>query len=163
MALLAVIATIAVFYLTPLGMRIRICGNNEHFAQYSGINMTGCLIVSQLLGGMLSGLGGAVEIMGNYERFNWIALTQYGFDGLMVAVLARKNPIFIPFGEFLLAYMRIGANVLNVNTSVPIEFVQVMQAVLILFIAAQTFLAKSRNKVIFKAAEKRSAEKEAAK
>ena len=65
-ALLAVIATIAVFYLTPLGMRIRICGNNEHFAQYSGINMTGCLIVSQLLGGMLSGLGGAVEIMGNY-------------------------------------------------------------------------------------------------
>ena len=162
-ALLAVIATIAVFYLTPLGMRIRICGNNEHFAQYSGINMTGCLIVSQLLGGMLSGLGGAVEIMGNYERFNWIALTQYGFDGLMVAVLARKNPIFIPFGAFLLAYMRIGANVLNVNTSVPIEFVQVMQAVLILFIAAQTFLAKSRNKVIFKAAEKRSAEKEAAK
>ena len=113
--------------------------------------------------GMLSGLGGAVEIMGNYERFNWIALTQYGFDGLMVAVLARKNPIFIPFGAFLLAYMRIGANVLNVNTSVPIEFVQVMQAVLILFIAAQTFLAKSRNKVIFKAAEKRSAEKEAAK
>ena len=77
----------------------------------------------------------------------------------MVAVLARKNPIFIPFGAFLLAYMRIGANVLNVNTSVPIEFVQVMQAVLILFIAAQTFLAKSRNKVIFKAAEKRSAEK----
>lgn len=123
-ALLAVLATIAVFYLTPLGMRIRICGNNEHFAQYSGINMTGCLIVSQLLGGMLSGLGGAVEIMGNYERFNWIALTQYGFDGLMVAVLARKNPIFIPFGAFLLAYMRIGANVLNVNTSVPIEFVQ---------------------------------------
>ena len=162
-ALLAVIATIAVFYLTPLGMRIRICGNNEHFAQYSGINMTGCLIVSQLLGGMLSGLGGAVEIMGNYERFNRIALTQYGFDGLMVAVLARKNPIFIPFGAFLLAYMRIGANVLNVNTSVPIEFVQVMQAVLILFIAAQTFLAKSRNKVIFKAAEKRSAEKEAEK
>ena len=91
----------------PLGMRIRICGNNEHFAQYSGINMTGCLIVSQLLGGMLSGLGGAVEIMGNYERFNWIALTQYGFDGLMVAVLARKNPIFIPFGAFLLAYCQI--------------------------------------------------------
>jgi len=57
--------------------------------------------------GMLSGLGGAVEIMGNYERFNWIALTQYGFDGLMVAVLARKNPIFIPFGAFLLAYCQI--------------------------------------------------------
>ena len=75
MALLAVIATIAVFYLTPLGMRIRICGNNEHFAQYSGINMTGCLIVSQLLGGMLSGLGGAVEIMGNYELFYFLQRT----------------------------------------------------------------------------------------
>lgn len=150
LAMVAVV--IIIFYLTPLGSSIRICGNNSEFARYSGINVTLCLIASQVLGGVLAGMGGAVEIMGNYDRFQWTSLTQYGFDGLMVAVLARKNPLFVPLGAFLLAYMRIGANILNANTSVPIEFVQVMQAVLILFIAAQTFLEKQKNAIIFKEA-----------
>lgn len=161
-ALFMVLVTVVIFYMTPLGAHIRICGSNESFAKYAGINMTGCLVAAQLLGGMLSGLGGTVEILGNYDRFQWTALTQYGFDGLMVAVLAHKNPIFIPLGAFLLAYMRIGANVLNFNTNIPIEFVQVMQAILIIFIAAETFLGKTKEKAIFKAANE-TLEKEEAK
>lgn len=153
-ALAMVAFTVIVFYKTPLGAHIKLCGSNENFAKYAGINITGCLIIAQLLGGVLAGVGGAVEILGNYDRFQWTNLTQYGFDGLMVAVLARKNPLFVPLGAFLLAYMRIGANVLNFNTSVPIEFVQVMQAVLIIFIAAQTFLEKDKERIIFKGAKK---------
>lgn len=149
-ALAMVMLTIVVFYRTPLGTSIRICGSNPNFACYSGISMTGCLILAQVLSGALAGLGGAVDILGIYDRFQWTSLTQYGFDGLMVAVLARKNPVFVPFGAFLLAYMRIGANILNFNTSVPIEFVQVMQAVIIILIAAQTFLEKYKNRIVFK-------------
>jgi simple sugar transport system permease protein len=148
-----IIAVALIFYKTPMGLSIRICGENSDFARYTGIKMTGILISAQLLAGFLAGMGGAVEIMGNYRRYQWTALTQYGFDGLMVAVLARKNPVFIPLGAFLLAYMRIGANVLNFNTSVPIEFVQVMQAILIILIAAQTFLEKQKNSIIFKEAQ----------
>ena len=151
--LAVVIITVLIFYKTPLGLAIRICGANSKFAQYAGIRMTGTLITAQLLAGFLAGMGGAIEIMGNYQRYQWVSLTQYGFDGLLVAVLSRKNPVFVPLGAFLLAYMRIGANILNFNTSVPIEFVQVMQAILIILIAAQTFLEKQKNSIIFKDAQ----------
>ena len=150
-----VVIVVLIFYKTPLGLAIRICGANSRFAQYAGIRMTGTLISAQLLAGLLAGMGGAIEIMGNYQRYQWISLTQYGFDGLIVAVLSRKNPIFVPLGAFLLAYMRIGANILNFNTSVPIEFVQVMQAILIILIAAQTFLEKQKNTIIFRDAQQR--------
>lgn len=152
--LVLVALSAVVFFMSPLGISIRICGNNPDFAKSAGIRMTACLITAQMLGGALAGIGGAVEILGIYDRFQWTALTQYGFDGLIVAVLAHKNPILVPIGAFLLAHMRMGANILNVNSSLPIEFVQVMQAVLIILIAADTFLEKQRNKVIFDAAKK---------
>lgn len=107
--------------------------------------MNTVLIIAQALGGAIAGLGGTVEILGNYSRYQWTALTQYGFDGLIVAVLAHKNPLLVPIGAFMVAHMRIGANILNVNTSAPIEFVQMMQAILIILIAAETFLEKQRN------------------
>ena len=46
-----------------------------------------------------------------YTRYQWTSLTNYGFDGLMVAVLARKNPALVPVGAFLIAYIRIGADI----------------------------------------------------
>lgn len=140
-----VAATSAIFYLTPLGLSIRLCGSNANFAKYAGIKMNTVLIIAQALGGAIAGLGGTVEILGNYSRYQWTALTQYGFDGLIVAVLAHKNPLLVPIGAFMVAHMRIGANILNVNTSAPIEFVQMMQAILIILIAAETFLEKQRN------------------
>ena len=74
----------------------------------------------------------------------WTALTNMGFDGLLVAVLAKKNPVFVPLGAFLLAYMRTGASILNYTSSIPIEFVDIMQAIIILLIAAEHFLAATK-------------------
>ena len=152
--LVLVALSAVVFFLTPLGLYIRVCGSNPQFAKSAGVGMNLCLLAAQIIGGALAGIGGSLEILGIYDRFQWTALTQYGFDGLIVAVLAHKNPLFVPIGAFLLAHMRMGASILNVNSSLPIEFVQVMQAVLILLIAAETFLEKQKNTVIFKNAKK---------
>lgn len=153
--LLVVVFTIIVFYRTRLGFNIRVCGANPHFARMSGIGMTASLIIAQVLGATLCGVGGAVEMMGVYDRYVWTAFTNNGTDGLLVAVLARKNPIFIPLGAFLLAYMRTGASILNYSTTIPIEFVEIMQSLLILLIAAQDFGSTIKNNLIFNSAKQR--------
>ncbi len=156
--ILAVVVTALIFYRTALGYDIRICGANPKFAKASGINMTATLILAQVMGAALAGLGGAVDILGIYDRYMWTALTNMGFDGLIVAVLSKKNPVFIPLGAFLLAYMRTGASILNYTTEIPIEFVDIMQAVIILLIAAEHFLGGFKEKLIFKASKEKNRE-----
>lgn len=153
---IAVVVVALIFYRTPLGYSIRICGSNPQFARAAGINMTRSLITAQVIGLGLCGLGGAVDIMGIYDRYIWTGFTNYGFDGMLVAVLAHKNPLLVPLGAFLLAYMRTGASILNYSTELPIEFVEIMQAILILLIAGNEFLAGIKKGLIFKSSKKRN-------
>ncbi len=155
----AVAVACLIFYKTPLGYNIRISGSNADFAKASGINITASMLIAQVLGAAFSALGGAVDFLGIYDRYMWTSLTQMGFDGLLVAVLSKKKPQFIPLGAFLLAYMRTGATILNYKTDIPLEFVQIMQAIIILLIAAEHFMGGVKDKIIFGIASK--AEKEA--
>ena len=156
--ILAVIVTALIFYKTPLGYNIRICGSNAKFAKTVGIGMTGSLISAQVLGATLSGIGGTIDILGIYDRYMWTGLTNMGFDGLLVAVLSKKNPAFVPLGAFLLAYMRTGAAILNYTTEIPIEFVDIMQAIIILLIAAEHFMGGFKEKLIFNVSKKKNKE-----
>ena len=148
--LVVVLFTSLVFFRTKLGYNIRVCGANPNFARVSGVNMTRSLILAQVLGAMLCGIGGSVEMLGVYDRYIYTALTTNGTDGLLVAVLAKKNPMLIPLGAFLLAYMRTGASILNYTTTIPIEFVDIMQSLLILLVAAKDLGITIKNSMIFK-------------
>ena len=153
-ALAVVIAAWIFLYKTPWGYSIRTCGINASFSKYGGIHVAASCILAQILGGAAAGAGGAVQILGLYDRFQWDSLTQYGFDGLLVSVLAKRNPILVPVAAFLLAYLRIGADIVNYVTDVPAEFISVLQAIIILLVAAQGFLGSLRDKAIFDTAKK---------
>lgn len=148
-----VVVVAFIFYKTPFGLSMRIVGHNPTFAKYIGINVSLVIILAQVIGGIFAGLGGAVEIMGAFDRFQWTELTNYGFDGLMVAVLARTNPALVPIGAFLLAYIRTGADIVTRTTDIPPEFVSIVQGIIILLVAAEMFLAGIKNRMIYKAAE----------
>ena len=161
-AVIAVILVALLFYKMVFGYKMRVVGNNPQFAKASGINMIGTIIGAQLVGGALAGIGGTVEILGNYDRFQWTASTQHGFDGLMVAVLARKNPLLVPVAALLLAYIRIGADVVNSKGDIPIEFITIIQGIVILMVAAEEFMGNYKKKLIYKAAAEDLAAKEKA-
>ncbi len=78
---------------------------------------------------------------------------------LMVAVLARKNPLLVPVAACLLAYIRIGADVVNSKGDIPIEFITVIQGIVILMVAAEEFMGRYKKKLIYKAAEEELAAK----
>jgi simple sugar transport system permease protein len=152
-ALLCVVLVVIIFYKTPFGYVMRTVGSNRDFARYAGISVTKTVIFAQLLGGAFAGIGGTVEILGRYDRFRWIDMPGYGFDGLIVAVIAYRSPALIPVGAFLLSYIRTGADIVTRTTDIPAEFVSIVQGIIVLLIAAEMFLSNFKNKVIFKSAK----------
>lgn len=159
---LALIVTVLVWffmYRTKWGYAIRMVGLNQSFAKYSGIKVAGTVVLCQVIGGLLAGMGGAVEILGYYDRFKWRQLPGYGWDGVTIAILAKNNPIFIPVAAFFMAYLRRGCELMQLNTDVPAEMLSIIQAVIFLFFAAEQFLAKYRQKLVVKDTKEELAEK----
>lgn len=151
-AIIGVIVACVIFYRTRLGAEIRITGSNPNFAKYAGINTSITPFMGQVLGGIFAGVAAAVENFGAYDQYQLSLLTNIGMDGLIVAVMARKQPKFVLLTALVLAYIRTSASVLNTNTNIPIELVTMLQAVIVFFVAAEEFLGKSRQKAIIKAA-----------
>ena len=99
--------------------------------------------------------------MNSYKRFQWTASTGHGFDGLLVAVLAKKNPVLVPIGALFLAYVRIGADVVNTSGDIPYEFISVIQGIIILLVAAESFLSGFKNRLIYRSVQADKAKKSA--
>ncbi len=151
-AAVMVVITAIFLFRTRWGYRIRVIGTNIRFARYSGINTDRAIILSQVIGGFIAGMGGSIELLGMYRRFEWQYLPGYGWTGVIVAILARNNPVYVPVAAFFLAYMRIGADIMSRSTDMPNEFVAIIQGIIIILIAATSFLSKQRHKMVVKEA-----------
>lgn len=136
----AILLYILVFK-TKFGYEVRISGSNPEFAKYSGINTSKVIILTQVIGGAIAGLGGAVEQLSMYQRFNWQDSPSYAWDGVIIAILSGNNPKMVPFAAFFLAYIRVGADLMSRRSDVQNELVSIIQAVLILFLTAERFMA----------------------
>ncbi len=151
-----VVAVLAYVFLyhSKAGYELRITGENESFARYSGINIVKVILLSQLLGGFIAGLGGGVEMLSPiYSRFTWTSLLGYGWDAIVICTLAKKNPLYTPFAALFLAYLRTGASIMARRTDVTLEIVQITQAIIILFVVAEQFLSGYKHRMIAKEAK----------
>ncbi len=135
---------------TTFGYGIRTIGQNQKFAFYSGIPVGKTIILTQVIAGFLAGAGGSVEILGLYNRLAYSGFTGHGWDGIMIAVVARNNPKNVPFAVLFVAYIRTAADVLSRMSKVPNEVVDIIQAVIIVFIAAEAFLSQWEHRAIVK-------------
>ena len=150
-------------YRTKWGYAIRMVGINQKFSSYSGMKVGSVIVLCQVIGGLLAGLGGGIEMLGYFERFRWRLLPGYGWNGVTIAILAKNNPALVPFGAFFLAYLSRGCMNMAIHTDMPFEMLEIIQAAIFLFFAAENFLAKYRQKMVVKKAKLEMAELEAAK
>ena len=150
------VAVLGYFFLyrTKTGYELRLAGENEEFARYSGISIVKVIMISQLLGGFVAGLGGGVEMLSPiYARFTWTSLLGYGWDAIIICTLSKKNPLYTPFAALFLAYLRTGASIMARRTDVTLEIVQITQGIIILLVVAEQFLSKYKHKIIAKEAK----------
>lgn len=145
-----VVLTYLFMFKTKWGYKLRMTGSNIHFAKCAGIHVAGVIMASQLIGGFIAGVGGSTEMLGMYSRFQWSALPGYGFDGVILNILARENPAYIPVAAFFVAYLRIGADYMYKQSDVASEIVAIIEGLVIVLVAATTFLAKYRHRMTAK-------------
>jgi len=161
-ALIFVVIISLFMYRTKWGYAIRMIGINQSFAQYSGMQVGTVIILSQVIGGMLSGMGGSIEVLGRFNTFLWRELPGYGWLGITIAILAKNNPIFVPFAAFFIAYLNKGCDLMATYSDVPSEMIDIIQAAIFLFFAAEQFLAKYRQRIVVRNAQRDLALQEAA-
>jgi len=137
---LALLAVVAIWFLltrTPLGYEIRIVGANLRFAEYGGINTKWVIAVSMALSGALAGLTGAYLAMGLLKKLTLNLSPGIGFEGIVVALLARNRPFGVLIAGLFYGYLRTGAQIMERSSDVTREVVMVIQAVIILLITAE--------------------------
>ncbi len=136
--LVAIIAVIAAWLLlerTPFGYAIRMTGANERFARYGGIDTARTITLAFGMSGAFAALAGANLLMG-VLRDPGVSVATFTFDGLVVALLARNRPLAVPVAALFYAYLLVGADRMEQAASVGVEIVRVIQAVIVLLVAA---------------------------
>ncbi|MEK5419254.1 ABC transporter permease [Paenibacillus sp. FSL L8-0708] len=148
-----IIAAHLFLYKTKWGYELRMTGINRDFARYSGMKTAKVIILVHLIAGFMAGMGGSVEVLGMYNRFQWTSLPGYGLDGALVAMLAKNNPLSVIGSALFLAYIRIGADMMARLSDVPSEMISIIQAIIILLISAEQFLKFWKNRMLLKEAK----------
>ncbi|WP_338554663.1 ABC transporter permease [Paenibacillus sp. KS-LC4] len=152
--LLLIVAAHYFLYKTKWGYELRMTGANREFAGYSGMKTAKVIVIVHLIAGFIAGMGGSVEVLGMYSRFQWSSLPGYGLDGALVAMLAKNNPLSVIGAALFLAYIRIGADQMARFSDVPAEMISIVQAIIILLISAEQFLKFWKNRMLLKEAQR---------
>lgn len=108
-AVLACIAGGIWLYWTRSGLNIRIAGSSPGFANHLGLPLKGIIMRAQIVGGLVAGMAGALEVLGLHARFAWLDLPGYGWTGLVVAILARNMNIPTEVVGLVTAAIMVGA------------------------------------------------------
>jgi len=151
-ALICVVAVSIFLFRTKWGYALRMTGSSREFAHYSGMPVSKVVVWTQIIGCAIAGFGGAIELLGMHSAFRWVSSPGFGFDAIIVAVLAKLNPVLVPVTALFLAYIRVGADILNRSGDVPFEIISVVQATVIILIAATGFLRRLKQKTLEKQA-----------
>ncbi len=135
----AVVAVPAVWWLlyrSTLGFEIRSVGANPSAARYAGMRPKFLVMLTMSLSGLLFGIAGSTEILGVSHFMVPSYGTSIGFDAIAVALLGRSNPFGIAAAALLFGALRAGAGLMQVLAGIPAEIVDVIQAIILLFLAA---------------------------
>jgi simple sugar transport system permease protein len=137
--LIALAATVVVWWLlkqTTLGFECRTVGINVHAARYAGMRVKAILVLTMVISGALSGLGGAVETQGVIFRYQPGFNVGIGFEGITIALLGRVHPFGVVPAAILIGAMKAGSSQMQFSANVATEIIDVIQAVILFFIAA---------------------------
>lgn len=135
---LAVVAAIVIWIIiekTTLGYKLKAVGFNSSAAEYGGIDANRSILTALGISGLLSGLGGAVQVLGMSGRLSQFAGQEgFGFEGITVALIGSSNPIGCIFSGLFYGAMKYGGSKLSI-VKAPSEVVDIIMGCVVLLIA----------------------------
>jgi simple sugar transport system permease protein len=142
---LAILASVLIMYLlyrTTLGFQLRMVGLSPSAAKYAGVNVKRMTILTMVIAGLLAGLAGGVQTLGVNHHYEGNQSLGLGFDAITVAFLAGNNPLGVNPSAFLFGAMDAGTTRMARNAAVAPELIQVIQALILMFVAADQIIRR---------------------
>ena len=136
LALLVVAAAAAIIYRTRFGYEVRVAGENPDAARYAGINLYRLTVTLMILSGGIAGLAGVGEVGGVHHHLSYpyTISAGYGFTAIIVAWLARLNPVFVIVSGLFFAGIEVGGDAIQISFGLPAATVEVVNGILLFFL-----------------------------
>lgn len=146
--LVAIVMMILVWFIiekTTLGYQLKAVGFNKYAAEYAGINVNGNILTALAISGALSGLGGALQLMGMGGRISIFSSQEgFGFAGIVVALIGCSNPFGVLIAGLFYGALTYGGSKLNL-VGTPTQLINVIIGTIVFFISISVILSKLRN------------------
>ena len=157
LALLVAAAVYWFLFKTTWGFELRTVGANPDAARYGGMSITRNFVLAMGLSGALAGLAGATESLGVTRNMTLGFSAGYGFDSIALALLGKSHPLGVVLAGILFGTLRAGGKRMQSVAGIPLEIISIMQALVIVFIAAPAIVraiyrlkvARDEGKVVF--------------
>jgi len=135
-AISAAVVILLILNKTTLGYSLKAVGLNKDAAEFGGINIKFNMITSMAIAGSLSGLAGAVQIMGFTREASALSASEgFGFEGISVALIGANNPIGCVLAGLLYGALKYGGSKIQPAIGAPYEIISIIMGTIVLFIA----------------------------
>ena len=125
---------------TTWGFNLRTVGANPNAAKYGGMNVLVSTVAAMSISGALAGLAGANQVLGVTHSLAMGLSSGYGYDSIALALLGNSSPLGVVLASLLFGFLRNGATQMMVATQIPIDIISIIQAFIIVFIAAPALI-----------------------
>jgi len=139
-ALLAAYGVYWLLFRSTIGFEYRAVGLNPQGARYAGMNVVWLYVSVMAVAGALAGLAGADRILGVLTRASPGFSGSVGFDAIALALLGRSHPAGVVAAGLLFGGLRAGGQVMQVRTDISLDLILVIQALVVVFIAAPALI-----------------------
>jgi simple sugar transport system permease protein len=121
---------------TTFGFEIRTVGANPSAAHYAGMSVRNTIVAVLSVSGAIAGIAGAGEVSGTSGFLTPGSFAGVGFDSIGIALLARANPFAVIPAAILWGSLLAGAPLMQLQAGLSLDLVRIVQALIILFVAA---------------------------
>ena len=131
---------------TRWGFEIRVVGENPHAARFAGISHFKITVLAMVVSGGLAGLAGVGEVAGIHHMLlgpTHVSMG-YGYTAIIVAWLARRNPLAVIVTSLLFAVIMRGGDVIKVSLGLPFQLVNVFNGLILFFLIGSEILMRYR-------------------
>jgi simple sugar transport system permease protein len=135
-ALLTAVAVSWFLFRSTRGFELRAAGLNIAAARYAGMGATTSIITAMVISGAISGLGGAIVAVGTVKQLSPGIAGSVGFTAIAIALVGGTRPSGVVATALVFGLLQNGGRLMQVETSIPIEMLLFIQALVIAFIAA---------------------------
>lgn len=145
LAILAAVALTVVLYKTRFGYEVRVIGENPDAARYAGIDFFRTTLLMMAISGGMAGLAGLGEVAGihHYLSYPHSISSGYGCTGIIVAWLAKLNPLYVIFSAIFFAGILVGGDAIQISLGLPAATVDIFNGTLLIFLIMGDFFTRN--------------------